>query len=98
MIDDGDARAERLDLFHVVASVDHRHAGTIHATNLFEDVIARLRVDAGGRLIQKQQSWLVNETNAQVEPPLHASRKSADAIVRSVGKANGGQNRVDAFD
>ena len=39
--------------------------------------VARLRVEAGGRLVEEQQVGVVDERAAEREPPLHAARELA---------------------
>ena len=45
-------------------------------------------VDADGRLVEQQQLRLVHQRGGEVEPPLHAARIGADAIVFTIGEAD----------
>src|SRR5437899_537315 len=53
VVDDADPPAQGFNFFHVVARVDDGHAGGVQAADFLEDVVARLRVDAGGRLVKE---------------------------------------------
>ena len=65
--------AQGLHLFHVMAGVDDGHAGGVEPAHFLEDVIARLRIDADGRLVEQQQPRLMHQGHAQVEPAFHAA-------------------------
>ena len=97
MVDDADARAQRFHLFHVVAGVDDGDAGAVEAADLVEDVVARLRIDAGRRLVQQDQPRLVDQRGAEVEPAFHAAGEGARAVVGAVGQADGLKRLSDAL-
>jgi hypothetical protein len=46
----------------------------------FEDVIARLRIDADGGLIHQDQFGMVDEAGGHVEAALHASGEILDQL------------------
>ncbi len=57
VVDDRDAPAQRLRLFHVVRRVEHRHGVLLaEAADAVDDVAARLRVDAHRRLVEEEQA------------------------------------------
>src|SRR5262249_39678039 len=45
VIDDADPLAQRLDLFHVVAGVDHRQPPAVEAAHFLENEVARMGID-----------------------------------------------------
>ena len=69
--------------------------GGVQRLHLLEDVVARLRIDAGGRLVEEQQRRPVDDGDGEVEPPLHAAGEGAGAVVGPVGQADGGEQLVD---
>jgi len=74
VIDDADTVAEGLRLLHVVGGIDDRDSFvTIEALDAFEDVIARLRVDAYGGFVQEQHARLVQQADREVRSPHHAA-------------------------
>src|SRR5260221_268054 len=95
MIKNSDTCAQGLDFFHVMAGIDYGHASGVQAADLFEYVMARLRIDADGRLVQKEQTRPVHQPGAEVEAPLHAAGKGAGPVIAAVGQAHGTQNLVD---
>ena len=96
VIHDADARAQRLDLFHVMAGVNDGRARAVDATNLLENMIARLRIDPRRRFVQEQQPGAMDEPHTQVEPTLHAPGKGADTVVGSIGQSYRCQDLVGA--
>ena len=86
VIDDRDAIAQRLDLLHVVGRVEHRHAVGAERAHGLEDVVAALRIDADGRLVEDQQLGAVEQAGGEVEPPLHAARVVLDQIARALAQ------------
>ena len=50
----------------VVARVNDGQAAVVEAADLLEDAVARLRVDADGRLVQEQQARPVDEGGAEI--------------------------------
>ena len=71
VVDDGDAVAQPVGLFHVVRGVEDGHALLAEPLDAAEDRVPALRVEAGGRLIEEEQPWAVDEREREVEPPLH---------------------------
>ena len=62
-----------------------------------EDVVARLRVDADGRLVEKDDLRIVNEGDGHVEPPLHAAGVGFHAVAAAVLEAGELQGPGDAL-
>src|SRR5262245_46284354 len=80
-----------------MTGVDDRDTGGVDPANFLEDVVARLGIDAGRRLVEQEQAWSVNQASTEVEPPLHAARKSLDAGVAAIGQANRSQYLLHAL-
>ena len=53
------------------------------------------RVQAGRRLVEKEQVGIVHERTGERQSLLHASAESAHAILGAVGDAEFGEQRVD---
>ena len=75
LVDDPDAIAEALRLLHVVRGVEDGHALPAELLDARQDRVPALRVDADGRLVQDEQLRLVEQADADVQPPLHAARE-----------------------
>ena len=96
LVDDGDPVAEQLDLFHVVAGVDDAHAAlAVQLEHAFEDVVAALRIDAYGGLIQEEQLRLVHQSSGDVHAALHPAGEFLDRVVLAVGQRNDLQHIID---
>src|SRR5207249_4846639 len=78
-----------------MASVDNRHAARAEAADFLKDVMARLRIDPDGRLIQKQETRRMHEAGAEVEAALHAAGEGSGPLIGAVGQTDGAQNLVD---
>jgi hypothetical protein len=52
---DSQSVAQSLRFFHVVRGVQNRIAVIAQAANDFQDLFARLRIDAGGRLVEQDE-------------------------------------------
>ena len=87
-VDDRDAIAEALGFFHVMRRVDDRAAFAMQRLDALEDLVARLRIDADGRLVEQQQFGIVQDRGGQIEPPLHAAGIAAGAIALAIGEAD----------
>src|SRR5262249_58796860 len=57
LVEDRDAVAESLRLLDVVRRVDDRRAGRGDLADHLEELLARLRVDPGRRLVEEQKTW-----------------------------------------
>src|SRR5262245_43691940 len=72
-VDDRDAIAEPLRLLHVVGRVEERAALRSQTGERLEDVVARLRVHAGGGLVEDQELGRVEVAGREIEAALHAA-------------------------
>src|SRR6266480_5307491 len=82
VIDDGHAIAERVRLVEVVSGQEHCRPAVVHAPHLVPYTRPALGVEAGRRLVKKQQLWPVDEAETDVEPSLLPARIGADFAVR----------------
>src|SRR5262245_3316554 len=95
LVEDRDAVAESLRLLDVVRRVDDRRAGRGDLADHLEELLARLRVDPGGRLVEQEPPWLVNQAASQVEAALHAAGVGMDAVAASGCEADLLEQAVD---
>jgi hypothetical protein len=51
-----------------------------------KDGVAGLWIDAGRRLIQENQRWVMHQSHSQVDPPFHATGEAPDAILGAIGQ------------
>ena len=82
-----DAIAEPLGFFHVVRRVNQRATVGLQLFDALEDVVARLRIHAHGRLVEKDYLWIMHQGGGHIEPPLHAAgiclRAGAAPVLKS---------------
>ena len=67
---------------------------SLSADDLLPDRLAADRVEAGGRLVEKQHPRLVDERRGEVEAPAHAARVGADAAVGRLGEPDASEQLV----
>ena len=81
MRDDQHPRAERLDVAHVVAGQEHRHAapGVVVAQALLDRHL-RHHVEADRRLVEQEQLRLVQQGGDQLHLHPLAERQLADGL------------------
>ena len=96
MLDDADAIGEALRHFENVGRQDDRTApaGTFAQQVLHE--AGGLRVEAGQRLVEHQEFWVVDQRAGQRHLLLHAARKTLAAGAGVVGEAERRQKLVGA--
>ena len=73
-----------LGLVHVVGRDERRQALDRHVVDEVPEFAPRLGVDAGGRLVEQQQFWLVQDAGGEREPLLPAARKLSRELVAAV--------------
>ena len=81
VVDDRDAVAEVLRLFHVVRRVEHARAGARLLAHELEQPHAALRIDADRRLVEQQHLGPVHDAAAEVEAALHAAAEALDRLL-----------------
>ena len=88
-VDDRDALRERIGFLEVLGCQEDRHTVLVgEAGHLVPERRPALDVEAGGRLVQEQQSRLVYERERQVESALHPAGVAADLAVGRIGQAH----------
>ena len=85
-VHDHEPVAELLGLVHVVRREHEGHALALQPVEALPQEVARLRVEAGGGLVEQQQLGLVDERARDREPALHAARQRVDEVVAPVGE------------
>jgi hypothetical protein len=74
VVDDRDLVGDALGLLHVVRREKHRHLlVAAEPADEFPDLVARLRVEPGSRLVEKQDARPVLQGAGDFEPALHAA-------------------------
>src|SRR5579862_3289570 len=81
VVDDGDPVAQPLGLVHVVRREDNRSPRCAKALDDVPHLAARLRVEARGRLIEKEQLGVTDERARHGQPLFLAAGERADACV-----------------
>ena len=76
-----------LGLVHVVGRDQHGHARGGEAVDLVPELAPRLRIDAGGRLVEQQQLRLVHDAGGERQPLLPAAGQLAGELVAAGGEA-----------
>ena len=97
VIHDADAVAV-LRLVHVVRR--HEDGDALAAAQLVDvrpDVLARLRVEPDGRLVEEEDGGVMQQPARDLQPPLHAAGEGAHAVFRAVREVDHLQHRADAL-
>ena len=81
MVDDRDAVAEPVGLGHVVRRQQQRDAARDQGLHLVPQEQARLRVQAGRRLVEEQDARVVHQRAGDDQPLRHAAGVVVDAVV-----------------
>ncbi len=97
MIDDHDAVAEALGLFHIVRSVDEGFAALLQGLEVIKDGIAALRINTDRRLIEQKNLWIVKQGRRQIQTPLHASAEGFHFVAGAIGESHQIQDVVDCL-
>ena len=95
--DDPHAVGELVRLLQVLRGQEDRRAVVVQGLDLLPDRLAADRVEAGGRLVEEEDSRLVDERGRQVEPAAHPARVGADAPIGRVVDVNPVEQRVGAL-
>src|SRR5262249_6721352 len=67
------AVAQLIRLVHIVRGQKQRGAAALELVQAFPDHVARLRVESGGRFIEKYDLWLIDESARDGEPAFHST-------------------------
>ena len=94
MVDDRDAVAQLLGFLEIMGGQHHRHALPVEPADIVPQLLAKLDVDPGGRLVEHQDRRRMNHRLGHQQPPLHAARQGARIGVGLVGQMHRGEQRV----
>ena len=86
LVDHDQPIAELLGLIHVVGGEHQRRALLLQAEQPVPEDVARLRVEAGGRLVEQQDAGVVHERARDREAALHAAGQVVDLGLRALGQ------------
>src|SRR5581483_926973 len=81
VVHDGDAVAEALGFVHVVGGEEDGAAGEFEAFDEVPELAARLRVEAGGGLVEEEEIGIADESAGHGEALFLAAGKLADARI-----------------
>src|SRR5881296_200238 len=97
-VDDRDPLAELVRLFHVLGREEDRHVLLpVQAAQVLPHRDPRLRVEAGGRLIQEQDPRVMYEPGTEIQSPAHPARVRVRAAVRSIFQLQDLEELLDAL-
>ena len=86
VVDDRDAVAQLLGLLQIMGGEHHRHALVVESADIVPELLAKLDIDAGGRLVEHQDRRRVDHRLGDQQPALHAARQGAGIGVGLVGR------------
>ena len=96
VVDDADARTEARGLLHVVRGVDDGEALAVEALEVFEDGVARMRIDADGGLVAEEKFRAMEEGGGEIEAAGHAAGEIFHGLAAAIGELHGFEGGVDA--
>ena len=98
VVDDPDAIGEDVRLFEVLGGQED---GDLVLAREPRDLVpkrgAALNVEPGGRFVEEEHAWPVDECHREVEPALHPARVAADLAVGSMCQPDAGDQLVGAL-
>src|SRR5216684_3269695 len=97
VIDDHNAVAEALGLFHIVRRVDESLATLLQGLEIVKDGIAALRINADRRLIEQKNLRIVKQGRRQIQTPLHASAERFHFVAGAIRESDQIQDVVDCL-
>ena len=86
VVHDDEPVAQLLGLVHVVGRDDERDALALEPEQPVPQHVPRLRVEAGGRLVEQQHLGVVHEAARDGEPALHPAGQRLDPVVAPLGE------------
>ena len=82
-----------LGLFHQVCGHDDGHPLLIaQDLQVLPQVAPRARIEPGGRFVEQQHRWTVQQALGQFQAALHAAGERLDAVFGAVGQAHAAQH------
>ena len=99
VVDDGDAVGDAVGFFHVMRGEEDGDAlFFVEFLHLRPELVARLRVEAERRLVEKDDFGRVEQAARDFQTPPHAAGELLDRIVAAVPELEQLQQAFDAFD
>ena len=86
VVDDDQPLAERVSFFHVVRGQHDRFAELVVFANDLPEQDARLRIEPGARLIEKQNLRIVHHGAGDRQALHHSAGKSTDHLRGAIGE------------
>src|ERR1700730_10672974 len=80
-VHDSEAVAQPFRLFHILRGVENSRAGFAQAAHNCENVLPRLWIHSGGRLVEQEDSGAMHQSRGEIETPLHPAGESTRVIV-----------------
>src|SRR5579862_5128330 len=96
-IQNSEAVAQSLRLFHVVRRVEDRVALIAQAADDFQNLLTRLWIDSRSRLVEQNEFWPMYQRDRKVQAPLHAAGKNPDLRVAVSVQSDQCQQLVDTL-
>ena len=96
MVDDDQGVAQALRLIHEMRGEEQRLAGRLELLQAFPDQMAGLRVEAGGRLVEKNDVGIVDQGPGQGQATLHTAGQRRNPGVGLAAQAGKFKQRGDA--
>src|SRR5437588_656169 len=87
-VENADPVAEALRFLHVMRRVEHGQTGPAESLDALQDGVAALGIDTDGRLVQHEQSRLVEQAGGDGQAALHAAGVGVHPFVCPVGQAH----------
>src|SRR6266478_8670517 len=97
VIDDGEALAERVGLFHVVGGEQNCFAALVVLADDLPEEQASLRVQAGAGLVQEKDLRVVHHGAGNGEALHHAAGESANHLIGAIGELEAVEERFSAL-
>ena len=97
MVNDGQALAHRVGLFHVMRGQQDGPSRLMVFTNDLPQENTRLRIEPGARLVEKQNLRIVHHRASNRKPLHHSAGKAAHHLVGALGKLEPREQSVGAL-
>src|SRR3989338_1374463 len=98
MIDDGDSVCDAISFLHVVRGEEDGYAFfLVEILHVTPQVIARLRIETDGRLVEEEDFGMMEKPACDLEPPLHAAGEVPRDIVFAIEQSDNPQQLLHPF-
>ena len=86
VVDDGDARGELIGLFEILRGQQDGDAGIGKAADHAPDILAGVRIEPSGWLVEEEHTRSDDQRGGDIEPPSHAARIVLHLLRRRFGQ------------